>query len=61
MAHVLQIVVVAEGVEREDQRDFLRAKGCDKLQGFLGSPPLPAEEFGRLLRREQQGEGVREV
>jgi diguanylate cyclase (GGDEF)-like protein len=61
MAHVLQIEVVAEGVEREDQRDFLRAKGCDKLQGFLGSPPLPAEEFGRLLRREQQGEGVREV
>jgi len=59
MAHVLQVEVVAEGVEREEQRDYLRIKGCDKIQGFLCSPPLPAEEFGRLLRREQEWAGVR--
>jgi diguanylate cyclase (GGDEF)-like protein len=59
MAHVLQVEVVAEGVEREEQRDYLRTKGCDKIQGFLCSQPLPAEEFGRLLRREQQWECVR--
>ena len=59
MAHVLKMDVVAEGVEREEQRDFLRTKGCDKIQGFLCSPPVPAEEFGRLLRREQQWQSVR--
>jgi diguanylate cyclase (GGDEF)-like protein len=59
MAHVLEIMVVAEGVEREEQRDYLQAKGCDKIQGFLCSPPLPAEEFGRLWRQEQKVGAVR--
>ena len=51
MAHALGITVTAEGVETDAQRLGLRALGCDRAQGFLFSPPLPAEEFSALLRR----------
>ena len=44
MAHNLKIEVVAEGVETEEQIAFLRACGCDCMQGYLFSRPLPAEE-----------------
>ena len=44
MAHNLRIEVVAEGVETEEQISFLRACGCDCMQGYLFSHPLPAEE-----------------
>ena len=50
MAHALGISVTAEGVETEAQRRGLRALGCDRAQGFLFSPPLPADEFSALLR-----------
>ena len=49
MAHNLQMEVIAEGVETEAQRGFLRENRCDHLQGFLFSRPLPAEEFSRML------------
>ena len=49
MAHQLGIEVLAEGVERKEQLDFLRSHRCDKIQGYLLSPPVPAEEFA--LRR----------
>jgi EAL domain-containing protein (putative c-di-GMP-specific phosphodiesterase class I) len=49
MAHDLGLRVAAEGVEKEEQRDLLVAKGCDLLQGFLWHAPMPAEEVGRLL------------
>jgi len=51
MAHELGLQAVAEGVETEDQERFLVAHGCDLLQGFLHSPPLPAEECERWLRQ----------
>ena len=41
--------VVAEGVETEQQRSFLIDKGCDYLQGYLLSHPLPTKIFGQLL------------
>ena len=46
---MLGVEVVAEGVEREEQRAYLVEQGCDRIQGFLCSHPLPPEEFGRLL------------
>ncbi len=45
LAHALGLTVVAEGVENEAQRDILLAMGCDELQGFLFSHPLPAGEL----------------
>ena len=45
LAHSLGLEVVAEGVEREAHRDFLRANGSEWLQGFFYGGALPAEEF----------------
>jgi EAL domain-containing protein (putative c-di-GMP-specific phosphodiesterase class I) len=53
MAHTLKLVVVAEGVENEDQLSFLRQHRCDEMQGFLFSPPVAAAEFETLLARRQ--------
>jgi EAL domain-containing protein (putative c-di-GMP-specific phosphodiesterase class I) len=47
MAHKLGITVVAEGIETEEQRDFLVAAGCDLGQGYLFARPLPAADFLR--------------
>jgi len=49
MAHQLELDVVAEGVETECQRDYLRQHGCDQFQGFLFGKPQPSEELCRLL------------
>jgi diguanylate cyclase (GGDEF)-like protein/PAS domain S-box-containing protein len=45
LAKSVHLEIVAEGIETEAQRDFLMAHGCDYLQGYLISKPLPAEEF----------------
>jgi diguanylate cyclase (GGDEF)-like protein/PAS domain S-box-containing protein len=58
MAHAMGMEVLAEGVERTEQLEYLRSKGCDKAQGYLFGRPVPAEEFRELLRRQQQDEGV---
>ncbi len=50
LAHSLHLKVIAEGVETSDQLTFLRGLGCDQYQGFHCSPPVPADEFERLLR-----------
>jgi len=49
MAHTLGLKVIAEGVEHDGQRAFLRDLGCDELQGFLYATPLSAEQCGRFL------------
>jgi diguanylate cyclase (GGDEF)-like protein/PAS domain S-box-containing protein len=49
MAHSLRHTVIAEGVESEAQLAFLRAHGCDEGQGYLFSPPVPAQQFAALL------------
>jgi len=49
MAHILDIQVIAEGVETERQLAFLRNQECDSIQGFLLSRPLPAKEAAQLL------------
>ncbi|MDB5850788.1 MAG: putative diguanylate cyclase/phosphodiesterase, partial [Rhodoferax sp.] len=59
MAKTLSLHLVAEGVETVAQSDFLRARGCDELQGFLFSKPVPAAEFERFVkvRRNLLGQG----
>ena len=49
MAHNLNRAVVAEGVEIEEHLEFLRNEGCEELQGYLFSRPLPAATFENLL------------
>ncbi|HEX8692359.1 MAG TPA: EAL domain-containing protein [Longimicrobium sp.] len=51
MGHRLGMRVIAEGVERPAQLDFLRAQRCDAAQGFLFARPAPAEEIGAMLRK----------
>jgi diguanylate cyclase (GGDEF)-like protein/PAS domain S-box-containing protein len=50
MGRNLGLEVIAEGVETTAQADFLKAEGCQELQGFLFSKPLPADAFERYLR-----------
>jgi len=49
MAKALKLKVVAEGVERQEHLDFLRQLGCDQIQGYIFSRPLPAEAMRDLL------------
>jgi diguanylate cyclase (GGDEF)-like protein len=62
MAHALGKEVVAEGVERVEQLDFLRERGCDIAQGFYLAQPLPVADVTALLaaRRGRDGDGVAE-
>lgn len=55
MARELGIKTVAEGVEEPGQVDFLRAKGCDSVQGFVFARPMPAAEFSAMLTKLQGG------
>ena len=52
MGQSLELVVIAEGVETEEQLAFLKDRDCDQLQGFLFSRPLPPEAFETFLREE---------
>lgn len=50
LAHGLGLTTIAEGVEHLSQRDALKAMGCDMIQGFLLSRPLPPSELGPFLK-----------
>ncbi len=54
LAHGIGLRVIAEGVETEEQREILRALGCDGMQGFLFCRPIPPEELRALLEREER-------
>ena len=54
MAHTLNIEVIAEGVERAEQLELLKAFGCDLAQGFFFSKAVPAAEFARLLEENRR-------
>jgi len=52
LAHSLRLKVVAEGVETKEQLEMLAGKGCDVMQGFYISKPVPADELEPWLRRQ---------
>lgn len=54
LAHGLGLRAVAEGVENDEQADFLRAQGCDEIQGYLLSRPQAPEAMGAWLRQHQR-------
>ena len=49
LSHRLDLKVIAEGVETEEQAEFLKNYGCDYLQGYYYAKPMPQEEFEKLL------------
>jgi len=51
LAHNLGMQALAEGVETTEQETFLREHGCDTMQGYLVSRPLPATEFEQWMRQ----------
>ncbi|MBO9537843.1 EAL domain-containing protein [Herbaspirillum sp.] len=53
LARHLKLRVIAEGVETDEQLDYLRHYGCDEIQGYLFSPPVPAEKFEQILKQER--------
>jgi diguanylate cyclase (GGDEF)-like protein len=53
MAHSLDLRVIAEGVENQQQLDFLRDLDCDEIQGYLISKPLAAEDVVKLMQKNQ--------
>ena len=57
MAHSMKLEVVAEGVESQDQLDFLRAQRCDHVQGRLFGDPMTADDLCALLVAEAEGSG----
>ena len=61
MAQSLKLKVVAEGVETQAQYEILRASGCDEIQGYFISRPLPTAELEALYRRTQASDAGGEV
>jgi len=54
LAHSLHLTVLAEGVETKSQEDILLGQGCDSVQGYLFSRPLPPQELAAFLRAARQ-------
>lgn len=58
LARGLNLTSIAEGVETEQQLDFLRKHGCDQIQGYLVNRPVPAEQMESLLRADQSAVNI---
>ena len=50
LGHRLNLRVIAEGVETQEQLDFLRIRGCDEIQGYFYARPMPAESFAGFVK-----------
>ena len=57
MARTLGLTVVAEGVENRDQLAQLMLLGCDRAQGFLFTPPVPAERIEQMIATRSPNSG----
>jgi EAL domain-containing protein (putative c-di-GMP-specific phosphodiesterase class I) len=49
LAHVLELAVIAEGVESEHQHEAVKAVGCESAQGYYFARPMPASEISAIL------------
>lgn len=58
MAKDLRLEVIAEGVENQEQLDFLKTTGCDRIQGFLFHKPLSEDEIRRTLLQNEHKKGI---
>ncbi|MCR4346463.1 MAG: EAL domain-containing protein [Sulfuricaulis sp.] len=58
LAHLLKHKVIAEGVDAEEQVRLLQEMGCDEIQGFIFSRPMPAEEFEAWRKKFVLASGV---
>ena len=54
MAKVLEMPVIAEGVEKESQVRFLKNIGCEYVQGYYYAKPMPAAEYEKMLFRDEE-------
>ncbi|NJR59497.1 MAG: bifunctional diguanylate cyclase/phosphodiesterase [Cyanobacteria bacterium CRU_2_1] len=54
MAHSLKFKVIAEGVETKEQLNFIKKHGCHAMQGYLFSPPVPAQVFQKMLQTDKR-------
>ncbi|MEA2073239.1 MAG: EAL domain-containing protein [Campylobacterota bacterium] len=55
LSNSLNLRVIAEGVETKEQRDFLIANGCENIQGYFYSKPVPTDEFEKILKDRFKG------
>ena len=51
LAHSLKLKVIAEGVETPEQAEYLLDHGCERIQGYIFSPPVPAQDFEDIIKR----------
>ncbi|MCP4326380.1 MAG: EAL domain-containing protein [Alteromonadales bacterium] len=51
LANAMNLKVIAEGVETIEQKEFLQEKGCNEIQGYLYSKPIPADEIEIYLKK----------
>ena len=61
MAHSMKLQVIAEGVENDAQLAYLRRHGCDEMQGYYFSRPVPQEEFEQMLMKGKQLQAPRDA
>lgn len=61
MAHSLNMKVVAEGVETVEQADFLRGLGCNEIQGYLVSRPLPGPQLQAWLEKRRASDAIAQL
>ncbi len=54
LAHSLKLKVIAEGVETPEQAGYLLDHGCEQIQGFIFSPPVPAQDFEYIIKKNLQ-------
>ena len=55
LADSLELSTIAEGVETREQYEYLKARGCDVIQGYYFGRPMTAESFGMLLSSQTAG------